>query len=500
MLRSIESMTYNGINLDNEFNDQESAPEAYFLIEEVRGREMPIMDFTTIAANGMDGVHTSGSRQRERFLEVDIVLKGESFEDLRKRLERLAEILVVKESVAIQFADESDRTYYGYFTEATVSEERSKLIKMTLLITCPDPFKYGEEQAHEFEGDVTTAEIGGTVEVAPTFELFVTQPVTFAMVQNEIEEYQLIGVPADDDVEVVDTKTSVLYENGSTLDTWLPAPLDMIDDPNVSNVGGVMGTDGAGIRADTYGPSGSGQRGPAIYTELPTTIQDFEIESTFDIISRRESENWRIMIYFYDENMEPLGQMGLKDNSRNYKRRVPLGTAGPHSAGYGNGRVLGDQSWHNDNARDTTLFYLRARREGNEFSFYVGEWQSQRHINVWDGTYVDARGDYEGRLRYISLFVGSYQDRGTPSRIRINSVEVFELASVVEDQTPYIAYPGDSIMFNHDTGDITINGENRKDIKDFGGQYFKLNRGFNTLAVHPSDSFETRLTYREKYL
>src|SRR5690554_1260478 len=105
MLKSIESMTYNGVNLDSEFNDEESAPEAYFLIEEVRGRDMPTMAFSTIEVNGMDGLYSGGARQMERLLEVDVVLKGETFEDLRKRLERLAEILAVREPVPIKFAD-----------------------------------------------------------------------------------------------------------------------------------------------------------------------------------------------------------------------------------------------------------------------------------------------------------------------------------------------------------------------------------------------------------
>ena len=139
------------------------------------------------------------------------------------------------------------------------------------------------------------------------------------------------------------------------------------------------------------------------------------------------------------------------------------------------------------------------KREGRTFSFYVGEWQNFRHINVWDGIFEDVNGDYQGLLKYITLFIGSYQDRPIPSRLRMNSVEVFELIQAVEDRTPYIARAGDLIIFDHREKDLLINGESRKDIKDFGGQYFTLKKGENQLVLMPTDSFIASVRYRETH-
>src|SRR5699024_9465346 len=110
------------------------------------------------------------------------------------------------------------------------------------------------------------------------------------------------------------TRSSVLYENGSTVDEWTHTEnRDMIgDDSNIDRLDGILNSDGAGIRIFTNGSVGDRQRGGAIFKELDSSIQDFEIESTFDIISRRESENFRTMIYFLDENMNSIGQMGIK--------------------------------------------------------------------------------------------------------------------------------------------------------------------------------------------
>src|SRR5690625_5050507 len=123
------------------------------------------------------------------------------------------------------------------------------------------------------------------------------------MTQNHLGESIFIGGAADDDIQVVDTRTSVLYENGSTLDQWQNTEnTDMINnDGNIDSMDGVRGTDDAGIRANSYGTPKIRQRGPAIFRELDDSIQDFEMETTFDILSNREIENFRMMIYFNED-------------------------------------------------------------------------------------------------------------------------------------------------------------------------------------------------------
>src|SRR5690625_7689117 len=104
------------------------------------------------------------------------------------------------------------------------------------------------------------------------------------MISNGDEQYNLIGQPADDDVQIVDTKTSVLYENGSTLNDWQVATLDMIDPARMPKIDGSMGTDGAGMRANGYG-TGDRLHGAAIFEENEP-VQEKEIKSTFHSISR----------------------------------------------------------------------------------------------------------------------------------------------------------------------------------------------------------------------
>ncbi len=481
-------MNYNGIDMAE-----------YMRLVDIRGRGVTDQELTTVQPMGIEAPHVVDRTKPPRYLEVDFEIRAGNRSDLREAIDNVSAIIETAGKVPLIFSDESDRTYYVEYAGVLPNTERAHLgVHRGTFYFLRDPYKYGQEKQFEFTSDHVVVENKGSAEAGPVFEMLVKEPVTFAMVQKG-EEYQMIGQPADDEVEVVDTRTSVLYENGSTIDQWqhTQSP-DMINfDSNIDSLDGTMGTDDAGIRASSYGTAKQKQRGPAVYKDLITPVQDFELETTFDIISTREIENFRMMLYLNDENMNPIAQLGLKDNTKNYKRRRPIVQLGQHNQGE---RILGDSSKTIDNARDTTLFYLRMRREGERFSFYIGYWRSQKHAEVWEEAYTDVDGDYMGKLRYITLFIGSYQDRATPSRLRINSVEIFELGSITEDQTPYIARAGDMITLDHVNDDILLNGENRVDLKDFGGQFFKLARGDNELIIRPENAFEVTMTMRERWL
>jgi len=449
-----------------------------------------------ISVPGMSGAHLAGSRAEVMRVEQPVGFVVKNDEHALQIKDELAEWLITNEPVPLTFDDEPNRTYYAVI-EGTIDDFDRFVNQRRGVITflLPDPYGYGKEKIIEFSEDSAIIENKGTATAKPIIELTAKEKSTFAMVTLGEDKFNIIGQPADDDVQIVDSRTSVLYENGSTIGSWQVATSDMIDDARMPKIAGTMGTDGAGIRPDSYG-TGDKLHGPAVFKEI-NPIQDFEIETTFDIISRREAESWRMGINFLDENMNMLGHIGIKDNHRNYKRRVPLARYGPYrGGGRENGNLIGD-SQKIDNARDTTLFYLRAKREGNTFDFYIGEWQSQKHIRSWHEQYHDVNNEFNGKLKYITLYIASYADRPTPSRLRINSVEVFELTTIQQDQTPYIIYPGDVVTFDHVNADVLLNGELSKDT--FFGDFFELNKGVNTLTVSPSNTFDAQVKFRERW-
>src|SRR5690625_2916187 len=383
----------------------------YMRIIDVRGRGLTEQELTTVRVIGSDEDYVTYRTKPPRHLEIDYEIRAKNKEELRKKIDAVSAIIETTEKVPIIFPDEPDMTYYGEYAgaEQSVEYHHAGIHRGTIYIF-RDPYKYGPEKTVETTSDTFNIENDGTAETEPIIELTATQKATFAMISNGNDEYNLIGQPDDDDVQVIDERTSVLYENGSTIDTWQHTTdrRFISNDINIDGLDGRMGTDGAGIRVETRATPTDKQNGPAIVKELPRVIQDFEIESTFDIISLREIENWRMMIYFLDENLNNIGHIGVKDNSRLYKRRVALSQLGEHNKGVS---LIGDSDYIENNARDATLFYLRFKREGKKFSAYVAHWRSQKHETVWKASYNDRNNEFQGRLKYITLFIGRYQDR-----------------------------------------------------------------------------------------
>src|SRR5690606_7021749 len=244
--------------------------------------------------------------------------------------DELATWLITDEPVPLQFDDEPGRIYYAVVQNTLDDFEKfAELRQGTIQFLCLDPYAYGEELSIAFQSDSAVIENPGTAEADPIIELTVKEKTTYATVATENEQYNMIGFPVNEEgaEEIVDYRTSVLYENGSTIDEWQWANQDMVDAHLVDIDGGIT-FDGAGIRADGYG-TGDKVHGPAVFKELTNSIQDFEIESTFDIISRDPIENWRMEIYFHDENLNNLGKIGVKDNRIDIRRRVPIGRYGP---------------------------------------------------------------------------------------------------------------------------------------------------------------------------
>ena len=457
---------------------------------------MPIhREFVTVV--GKPGAYLSNTQKQIRTISVPVLLLADDLSDLQKVKEDLANWLIHDEPKELIFNDEPDRVYYAVVSGSLDLDELVHSGQGIITFLCPDPFKYGHEKTIHFPSDQVIVNNEGTAEADPIFELTATQKTTFAMISNG-EDYNLIGQPADDDIVPVDYKTSVMYENGSTLSEWQHTQdrTFISDDGNIDSLDGEMGTDGAGIRPISYGTPRTGQRGGAITRELSNVVQDFEMQSTFDIISNFEEENFRMMIYFLDENMNSIGHIGLKDNSRNHKRRVALSQLGQWQQGVS---LIGDNDRIIDNSRDNTVYYLRFKREGKRFTAYVAYVRNLKHQIIWEQSYTDINNQFQGRLKYVTLFIGSYQDRRVPSRLRINNIEITELKRVEEDQTPYILDVGDVVTFDHKNNDILVNGEPRKDLKNFGASFFTLKKGDNQLLVTPEDSFETNVRFRERF-
>src|SRR5699024_4915776 len=82
--------------------------------------------------------------------------------------------------------------------------------------------------------------------------------------------------------------------------------------------------------------------------------------------------------------------------------------------------------------------------------------------------------DAAKRLKYIGVYIGYYKETSRPRLARINHIDVYKLNKVLEDQTPYIMYAGDTVKLDHVNEEILINGEDAMPLKHFGADFWRL--------------------------
>src|SRR5690625_1097724 len=174
-------------------------------IIDVRGRGLIEQELTTVRVIGSDEDYVTYRTKPPRYLEIDYEIRAKNKEELRKKIDEVSAIIETTEKVPIIFPDELNRTYFGEYAgvEESVEYHHVGIHRGTIYIL-RDPYKYGPEKVIEPSSDTFIVENNGTADAEPITELTATQKATFAMISNGAEEYNLIGTPADDDVQVVD--------------------------------------------------------------------------------------------------------------------------------------------------------------------------------------------------------------------------------------------------------------------------------------------------------
>lgn len=384
--------------------------------------------------------------------------------------------------------DETSNNPYSFYVNSKTDGIYVNSIKLEKGDIATDPTPAPEDRP----SDILTLNYGGTAPASPIFELEVLKPVTFAMVQNQFEEYQLIGTPLEADMETVDTRKLLIEERGETLDTWSNTPTKV--DGGV--VAGRLSTDNDGITVPSYGPDTKKWHGPALIKEISPS-QDFEIEMMVEGETGKPDQTYRIEFYAYDENMNVLGKMALLDKSLGINNKIAEGRIGGYEGRQQN-YLISSQNY----SYGWPFFFgmLRLRRIGNQFEFYVTRVANNtKHVFSLKKLFTDNNNEYMGKLRYVQIHIGKWADSARAYAPKILHIKVFKLAQETVDQTPYIANPGDKITLDNLKKEILINGEDAKNLKDFGGSFFNLHKGDNQLVVHPSNSFKATAKWRNRY-
>ncbi|WP_061580023.1 phage distal tail protein, partial [Saccharococcus caldoxylosilyticus] len=355
---------------------------------------------------------------------------------------------------------------------------------------CPDPYKYGQEKNASFPSDVVSLDYSGTADGDPIFELEVLQPVTFALIQNQNDEYMMIGKPVNVDEQVpVEREQRIFWSHGDTLTGWTTG--SGID----GTVTGAMASNGYMFYPTNFG-AGSGWHGPAMKTSLPQVLEHFRVDTIVEFFNSAPSVG-RLEIYLLAEDGDVISKIALRDTTPN------------RAATYGEARV-GNAAVNYYMFNDTgatpstwTNFFgmLRIGRYNDEWFAYIAkiDQTTGEHIARMYRSWHDTEGQFRKNLAQIQVHFGQLGSYTPITAVGVHDIKVFKWNPTTQVDIPYIAYEGDKITFDHRDKNILINGETRLDLKDFGARFFKLKPGENTLIVLPEQSFNVTCRYRERF-
>ncbi|WP_163579146.1 distal tail protein Dit [Gracilibacillus saliphilus] len=475
---------FNGYNLDEGLTDDTGS----FVTLTVTGRSNLDQRIDTFEVLGMDGVYESNNSTTS-FREITIKYKIEdkTNEGLRERYNRLNSLLS-GEKKPIVFTDE-DVFFYATLQTHDVPEEETNKLVATITFLCSDPYKYGQEKTDAFTNDVLSVTTEGTAPSLPIFEMEATKQATFAMIQNQNQEYMMVGRPIDVDDFVIAERELILHDSMASTVGWTDGT--QLDNGTVS---GSMSSSGSAFVVSSWGAAEGEAKwyGPALKKSLSEQLQDFQIDIRVQNMDEANQVG-RVEMYLLDVNDNIIGRITLKDAWTDYSRNRGEARAGNAS----NGHYLLDESyagsWHDFRGM------LRLKRQGNEWTSYIAKIDEEgTHRSRETRRFTDTQNSYMDQVAQIQISIAKFGNYEA-TNANIYDLKVWKLNDPDANQIPYIVDPGDVVTFDHKNKVILINGEPRKDLKDFGASYFALNPGYNQLVTMPSDSFNTSVKYQERY-
>lgn len=470
-----------------------------FDINEIKGRGPSKREATLLEVPGRHGAYLRRIKTPPRELEVSFTLRAASLTDLRTKVDELNELVTTEGVVPIEFSDE-DKTYYGVLSDTTSWSEIRTFGQGTLKFICPDPFKYAAEDNAQFSEmtDSVTVVVDGNEATAPRFEAYANTAVTHVDFIRQDGEYMRIGQPADAEDFVFESQTLVMHDAMNSLTGWTDATYT----DNGPIAGQMSAVDGAFV-ATQYGEpiTPHGWQGPSVKRSIGEAVDQFVVEARVESMNMiAGSRVGQIEIYLLDADNNTVAKLGIGDTDRTISRnrvKMQLGNVGEDRIDYGK---------YADTPSDWNDFdgVLRVTRTKTDSGIYVYQpyfamiaADGTHHTRAGQWTYYDHGHKYTAPITQVQVAIRTWPNI-LPIDMRVKDIKVFRI-NERPDGIPTILNAGDQLIIDHATEDILINGESRKNLKDFGATFFKLEPGYNSIHQYPPGALTTNVYWRNKY-
>jgi predicted phage tail component-like protein len=481
------SFSFNGIKKD-------------FVIAERGKRRSAFAPITRnlLTVPNMPGAYLQSSETQVRTISQPIVINGTDRLNVRKLEEEIASWLITNEPKELIFDDEPDRVYYAIVDGGLEIEDIVRFGRGEVLFICLDPYKYkGSSETVFFATNPSLIENEGSVATYPIFRANVLESLTNLDIISG-DQYMRVGQPYTVTQTPVEAETRIFWDEMAALTGWSQA--EYVDNGHVA--GQIAVHNGYAFYPELVGQvvEDGVWQGPSMKKNLPESVQDFKMEAIVQL-SNGEAEPGQtgmIEIYLLDAVGNVVGKIGIEDYSRSAVESHFKAKAGDAI----DGTWFGDHTspgWKNFKG------VLRLEREGADWYAYIAQVDDKTGAhNYMLGSKRNVHLEDKG-LKYtapISQIQVAFRMFPGSDRVQmfVHDLKVWRKNTVQSENIPYIAAPGDLIEIDHGTNNISINGESRIDLKDFGATFFPLEKGSNPIFYLPLESVELNIEYKERFL
>lgn len=471
----------------------------YFYPIEIKGRSVNGNEITSQVIPNRHGSYFRKKRKPSRLISVRGIIVNDSDEQLRTTLDLLNDVLDTEKPQPLEFSDEPDMHYMAILDSANDGGEVNGKHFFTISFFVHDPFKYGLEDSSTFSGNTALIENKGTAPAHPTFEMDVLENLTHLDVVREDGEYMRIGQPAPIDVTPFQPLTLVMDDPCTSTVGWTTA--SEVDNGYVE--GEIVAS------SDGFAPSLFGSaiqpyewQGPSLVRSIGQSLTDYRMDVEVELQNVNKGTGM-IEVYLRDASNNVVAKIGIEDIWRTTDKvqaKMKLGNAeDPNQVEYYTEADY-DYGWndfkgimrihsHNfteDGSRRIRPYFALVRPDG------VHDWVRARYV------YIDKQNDFGQPITQVQIAFRVWAPATQKADMFIRGIKIWEYN---EDPVslPYLAQPGDKVVFDHKTGDVLINGENRKTEKDFGSSFFDLPPGYTNLYTYPEGAFNTTVKWRPAY-
>lgn len=445
----------------------------------------------------------------------DYISGKKSYDDIANELTKFFDY---DEPVKLQF--ESKDWYWNAEFEGPVEiykETTGQINNFTITVVLNDPYRYASKGSMNTAiSDQVSIVNTGTADAPIIIEARALKNSTNFMiakgVNGEATDYFMVGQPEDAYKEIKDTEPYYFSDEFNTLDlrNWNYVPNDTTfgtgrDGGDARGGRFSLYSDKQSIYVTNWGTNTSTNwHGAGLQKSVSKSLQDFRIRFKLVIRHHAGVGTGKSFAYVKDENDRVLFSIGYVNTTMNKNESEILVYAYNE---HGEARKIYSKAtpYSLKSAKNIHVFmYLERRGQDikiTTFKYNTDKDKSRKKPLDNDVRIIKDRGNfYQRPARIMNIHAGKSSKSDKFMAINVLGFSVQELLPRQSDVTPIIIRKGDLVYIDTKEHIVTINDDNALHLKDFGSNYFNVDKGVSELIISPEATFDTTVKWTERYI